>query len=347
MFVRAGAILPMQPVTPGIPTSTVSVDIFPGDGVSSFSYYDDDGLTYDYERGDYFKQGITATQTERDARITLARPQGTFAAPSSYLFQVHGRAANRVIINGRALQRFDSLDALLAAGQMGWAIGEGQANDRFGPTTYVTAPANAAATITVIGQADRRDAITATPVVASQEKPTPAAYCADAGGATLSYWNDIGPDKRVSSLTERDDFPDKPSVVTQTRTLQVGYSNGRNYGARVEGYICPPYTAEYTFWLASDDQSQLFLSTDDRPDNKREIARVDEWAYVGEWDKYPSQRSAPIWLEAGKRYYVELLHKADGTEDHAEVAWQGPGLTRRVVAEHFLTPKRAPTPQAP
>ena len=38
-----------------------------------------------------------------------------------------------------------------------------------------------------------------------------------------------------------------------------------NYGTRMRGYITAPVTGSYTFWIASDDNSELWLSTNDNP----------------------------------------------------------------------------------
>ena len=45
-----------------------------------------------------------------------------------------------------------------------------------------------------------------------------------------------------------------------------------------------------------------------------------------QWDRFGSQRSAAIPLEAGKRYYIEVIHEEIAYGDHVEVAWQGPGF---------------------
>ena len=50
-----------------------------------------------------------------------------------------------------------------------------------------------------------------------------------------------------------------------------------NYGTRLRGYITAPVTGSYTFWIASDDKSELWLSTNDNPVNKVNIASVPEW----------------------------------------------------------------------
>ena len=52
-------------------------------------------------------------------------------------------------------------------------------------------------------------------------------------------------------------------------------------------------TGNYIFWIASDDNSELCLSTsDDSPANKVSIASVPEWTASRQWNKFPSQKSA-------------------------------------------------------
>ena len=104
-----------------------------------------------------------------------------------------------------------------------------------------------------------------------------------------------------------------------------------NYGTRLRGYITAPVTGGYTFWIASDDQSELWLSTDDNPLFKVRIASVPDWTNSREWNKFPSQRSAITSLTAGTRYYVEALQKEGGGGDNLAVGWATPGQSTPVV----------------
>jgi hypothetical protein len=100
-----------------------------------------------------------------------------------------------------------------------------------------------------------------------------------------------------------------------------------NYGERFRGTIVAPATGSYTFWIAGDDGAELWLSSDDRKFNKRKIAFIDDmnatYSYAAylEWDKAPGQRSASVALVAGQKYYIEVLHKESGGDDHVTVAW--------------------------
>ena len=57
-----------------------------------------------------------------------------------------------------------------------------------------------------------------------------------------------------------------------------------NFVRRISGYFVPPQTQLYNFHLTSDDDSVLFLSTDDTPDNKTEIASQAGWNGGARWD---------------------------------------------------------------
>jgi hypothetical protein len=100
-----------------------------------------------------------------------------------------------------------------------------------------------------------------------------------------------------------------------------------NYGQRMRAFVVPPTNGNYVFWIASDDTSVLFLSTDETPANNRQVASVSGWTNFREWSKYPEQQSAPVALEAGRRYYVEAIMQQGGGGDNLSVRWQLPNYT--------------------
>jgi hypothetical protein len=116
-----------------------------------------------------------------------------------------------------------------------------------------------------------------------------------------------------------------------------------NWGSWTPGYLEPPETGNYTFWLYGDDETQLWITTDPAdPLNatKRQlIAQVPGWAGVREWTKFPEQRSAPVYLEQGKQYFLEILHK-DGTGgDALGLGWQTPsGRDERPLQTFYFQP---------
>lgn len=99
------------------------------------------------------------------------------------------------------------------------------------------------------------------------------------------------------------------------------------YDARIHGFVYPPKTGDYTFALTCDDQADLFLSSDKDPAHKKLIAHCPEWSESGNFKKFPSQKSKPVRLTAGKRYYIAAVHKENVGGDHMSVAWIVPGTS--------------------
>ena len=147
LFVREGAIIPTQPVMDYVgqrPLTQLNVAMFPTTARTTFDYYDDNGDTYDYEHGVYFRQQLAVHRTDEAVWVETGPVEGSYRpALKSYLFAVHGLSARRVSEAGNALTHFDSLVALNLASGDGWATG----TDRFGPVTYVRVTAAQAHTL--------------------------------------------------------------------------------------------------------------------------------------------------------------------------------------------------------
>ncbi|MDB5007722.1 MAG: hypothetical protein JWQ84_725 [Mucilaginibacter sp.] len=115
-----------------------------------------------------------------------------------------------------------------------------------------------------------------------------------------------------------------PTSSSQYTALEGPVDNSLQYGDRMRGYIYPPQTGTYTFWVAGDDATQLWLSTDYNPANKVLIAYSLSWTNYHQFNKLSSQRSVQITLKAGQAYYIEVLHKQGGGGTSVSVQWQLP-----------------------
>jgi alpha-glucosidase len=79
VFVKAGAIIPMQSVrqsTAAKGDGILLLHIWNGKKTSEFLYYEDDGLSYNYEQGAYYKRTIRLDPKKKS--VTLSAVEGTF-----------------------------------------------------------------------------------------------------------------------------------------------------------------------------------------------------------------------------------------------------------------------------
>jgi hypothetical protein len=143
----------------------------------------------------------------------------------------------------------------------------------------------------------------------------------------------------VEDLTKHPSFSGKPTGWSFKELFEGPRDFADKFGSRMRGYVHPPATGNYTFWIASDDGSELFLSADETVLKKRSIATCPEVAGVRDWTRSPTCKSAPIPLVAGKRYYIEALHKEGGGGDHCAVGWTLPdGTDERPIPGKRLSP---------
>jgi|GEM_PF-668209 len=109
---------------------------------------------------------------------------------------------------------------------------------------------------------------------------------------------------------------------------------GDNYVARMRGFLYPPKSGDYVFGITGDDGVDLFLSKDEDPGNKALITSLTEPVEPTNF----GHQSAPVRLEAGKRYYIEAVHVEGGGSDHMAVAWKGPGMDVDIIPGNYLSP---------
>jgi len=92
VFVKAGSIIPRQSViqnTTQAPSDTLDLHCYAGPIASSFLYYEDDGASYDYEKGVYYQRTVRVDPVSR--KITFDKPEGQWATKFHYIrLLLHG-----------------------------------------------------------------------------------------------------------------------------------------------------------------------------------------------------------------------------------------------------------------
>src|SRR5204863_5051385 len=107
-------------------------------------------------------------------------------------------------------------------------------------------------------------------------------------------------------------FPDYPYRIAGS-DIRPNFEAPSDWGnfhlTRMSGFLHPPADGEYVFWIASDNSSELWLSSDEDPNKVRNIAalRAGLWVNQHEWSRYPSQHSDPIILQSNRTYYIEAF----------------------------------------
>jgi len=154
------------------------------------------------------------------------------------------------------------------------------------------------------------------------------------GVLTWDYYY-LGSVNGLSSLTGNPNFPGAPqtnAVLSLFDTDQItggdlnnnpafGSTFGDNYGDSLSGWITPTISGNYTFFIASDDASELHLSTDSNPVNAQVIASETGCCH-GFQEPPAATTSSPIALTAGTNYFIQALHTEGGGGDYVKVAWR-------------------------
>jgi len=130
LFVRSGSIVATQPLEQFVgqhPVTEITLDIFPSESRSAFTAYDDDGATYNYEKGEYLRQEISALRKGGKIQVTIDAATGSYASPlRTYLLKIHADA-HAATLNGKQLPGSGGSPASLSP-NANWV----REDDRFG-----------------------------------------------------------------------------------------------------------------------------------------------------------------------------------------------------------------------
>lgn len=148
------------------------------------------------------------------------------------------------------------------------------------------------------------------------------------GSVTREVWTGV-PGSTVADIP----LGTTPNIVDTLTSLEGPSDWADSYGDRIKGFITAPTSGAYTFWIAGDDAGQFWLSTDSSAANKVQLCSFFQWVGSRAWNIYAVQKSAPVNLVAGQKYYFEILHKEGAGGDSIAVGWLKPGQSGTVPSE--------------
>jgi alpha-glucosidase (family GH31 glycosyl hydrolase) len=131
LLVKGGAIIPMGPVTAFVdqePLEVIRLDIYPA-GESEYAVYEDDGRTYEYQKGAFATTEVKVSERREAVVIDVGARRGSYRdmpKRRAYLMSVHV-ALRPVAVSrrGQALQEHASREALVGNSSLcGWYYDE-------------------------------------------------------------------------------------------------------------------------------------------------------------------------------------------------------------------------------
>jgi hypothetical protein len=90
-------------------------------------------------------------------------------------------------------------------------------------------------------------------------------------------------DNLLRSDVEAPGFNTPPDSVLSLSSFETPNNQSDSFTVRVSALFKPPVNGNYVFFVCSDDDSDLFLSTDATPALKRQIAAEPGWSAVRNW----------------------------------------------------------------
>ncbi|XP_022808599.1 N-acetyl-beta-glucosaminyl-glycoprotein 4-beta-N-acetylgalactosaminyltransferase 1-like [Stylophora pistillata] len=122
------------------------------------------------------------------------------------------------------------------------------------------------------------------------------------GRLNVSVWEEICGNELIS-LKEFPLFPHAPTSRRSTSTLRIRLKqNLENFGLRIFGFLSPLESGNYNFHLSSSGSTELWISSNTDPEKCKLMGNVTSRAtWINDGNT--------ISLSAGKRYYIEILHK--------------------------------------
>lgn len=181
---------------------------------------------------------------------------------------------------------------------------------------------------------------TAGNAIAADTKATFTSVSLLKGYAFYERWNDSDGDMgdlNAFATAIADGTARAPDVTSMVSQFGGPWGATDNYNARVRTYFTPPSNGNYVFFVSADDNARVYLSTDDKPANKKLICQESGWSNQYQWtapgagaveDKRSDMFFGTEWpdfntitLQANKTYFMEVLWNEGGGGDGADVTF--------------------------
>jgi alpha-glucosidase (family GH31 glycosyl hydrolase) len=133
LFVRAGSIIPMRAeaswIDPGAPNNPLFLDIYPSNQPASFTLFEDDGVTTEYQSGRFARTVLQASREQNgDVTLSIGESHGDYTGKAAdRWFEITVQSADKapasVTKNGLPLASLKTPEAL-RTGSEGWRYDE-------------------------------------------------------------------------------------------------------------------------------------------------------------------------------------------------------------------------------
>jgi mannan endo-1,4-beta-mannosidase len=153
-------------------------------------------------------------------------------------------------------------------------------------------------------------------------------------GLVREWWNNVASLDRLKNISAS-----PTGRAPMRKALEIPFTSVTNYSARLRGWLLPPISGAYTFWVASGSASEFWLSTDSSPSNRVQIAAITSSTPYSKWPHTNEAESKTVQLEAGQRYYLEIRQQQNSGSAHLSVRWRLPDGTeqRPIPAERLAS----------
>ncbi len=120
--------------------------------------------------------------------------------------------------------------------------------------------------------------------------------------------------------------------------------NADNYGVLWTGWLMPPVSGAYTFYVRADQSANFLLGPDadsnNLPANSRALCSLSRPSTV--WPTSGSGVSKPVYLNSDESYFFRFYHREKTGSDMGQVGWIGPEWFNEMPVIHSRLSNRAP-----